>query len=594
MKINMRQVLALIFSAFSMGVQADVLDTTFGPSNTGILVVPIGDSGSGVANSVAIDSSGRIIEAGFAQVSTVNNIALMRTDINGNLDTSFGTSGVVTTLLGDQSGAFAVTTDSLGRIIITGFVVSSGVESLIVARYGVTGSLDATFGTGGVLTVSVGSAAMGNAIIIDGSGNILVAGEANISGALNALVIRVTSSGVLDSTFGTGGIVTQVVGNSSSLNSIAIDSSGNIVVAGISSTAMSNNFLGMRFTSSGSLDTTFNSTGYVTNAFMSSTVNAANAVAITSINGVLLAGVFSNSGANNIGMSQYTTAGALDSTFGSGGLLTDTLGMQSGINDGVFDTSGRLVAAISSDNHIAVGRYNSNGTVDGSFASTGKYALTIGSVDLAASLALQTDGKIVVAGTSDGSFALARLNSDTAESIHINNPVNGSTITTPSVTVSGTSSVASAQVQVLINGALFTTVTTDGSGNWNAGATPILNNGMNTIRANLIVSSTVVAAYVSQFTVNSSPVIVTTTPANQSTITTLTTPISGTSSLASTLVIVLVDSAYFAITTTDSFGNWSAGTSLSLALGTHTISASLISSAGSVFASCESIFTRSL
>ena len=82
-----------------------------------------------------------------ATTSGGTDFALARYDTRGNLDPSFGTGGIVVTDLGGVDAAQAVALQSDGRIVVGG----SSDGRFAFARYGVDGTLDSTFGSGGVV-----------------------------------------------------------------------------------------------------------------------------------------------------------------------------------------------------------------------------------------------------------------------------------------------------------------------------------------------------------------------------------------------------------------------------------------------------------
>lgn len=586
----------LFISCFS---RTAILDTTFGSNNTGTVITAIGDTGSAFVTDVAINNAGKIIIVGGALVQTVGNIALLQLNTDGSLDTTFGAnaSGIVTTLIGSQAFAQSVAIDASSNIIITGTAIISNVQNLFVARYTSSGILDTTFGTGGIVTFSVGNAVTGNAVIIDGSGNIVVGGVANINGQNNTLFLRFTSTGALDATFGSNGQSINLINYSNNITDIGIDSNGNIIGVGFTHNVTSNQFLVMRLTSAGVLDTTFDGVGWSSNKFSSSTNNTANAVVITASNNrPVLAGVYTdpNTGFNNIGISRYKNNGNLDTSFNSSGKVTALYGQSSQAQGVTLDAQGNIVISMTAiNNQIGVSRYTSTGTLDTTFGNSGSYFITFGNQNFASEVVIQpADGKIVVTGTADGNFAVARLNPSSSTLVKITTPANGSTVSARSIAVSGTSSIANSQVNVLINGTLFTTVPTDNSGNWSVSATSIMSNGSNVIKADLLLSGVVVASDKSKITVSATDTMATTIPANGASISPqTTTDISGTSNLSGANVLVLLDAMFFAKTTTNTFGNWDAGTTAALVSGTHTILATTTDTTGFVHALSHTTFT---
>ena len=168
---------------------------------------------------------------------------------------------------------------------------------------------------------------------------------------------------------------------------------------------------------SGSLDTTFNTTGKVTTA-IGAINDSALAVAIQS-DGKIVAAGYSYNGANyDFALVRYNTDGSLDTTFNTTGKVTTAIGAS---NDSAYviaiQSDGKIVAAGYSDNganyDFALVRYNTDGSLDTTFNTTGKVTTAIGaSNDYAYAVAIQSDGKIVAAGYSyngaNDDFALVR------------------------------------------------------------------------------------------------------------------------------------------------------------------------------------------
>jgi uncharacterized delta-60 repeat protein len=149
----------------------------------------------------------------------------------GDLDPSFGTGGKVTTDFGgDVQGEIVSTAiDSRGRIVAGGFsgdIHSRGYFTL--ARYLPDGSLDRSFGTGGIAVTGLEGTAF--SVAIDRVGRIVAAGSARGAPAGSDLAVaRYHSDGSPDTSFGTGGVVTTDFGGDEWARSVAIDSRGRIV-----------------------------------------------------------------------------------------------------------------------------------------------------------------------------------------------------------------------------------------------------------------------------------------------------------------------------------------------------------------------------
>ena len=112
------------------------------------------------------------------------DFALVRYNANGTLDTSFGKKGKVTTELGGDDYAFGVL-EREGKIYAVGRseLTPGGTDYFTVVRYTSTGALDTTFGSGGVMRLGYGAA---NGVTVDSVGRILVVGTGPSSGGVRA------------------------------------------------------------------------------------------------------------------------------------------------------------------------------------------------------------------------------------------------------------------------------------------------------------------------------------------------------------------------------------------------------------------------
>ena len=114
------------------------------------------------ADAVVIQPDGNNAVAGYTSTlynGTNYDFAVVRYTANGDLDATFGAGGIVTTPIGpgdDVARAIAIQPD--GKIVAAG-ASSNGVnDKFAVVRYTANGSLDATFGAGGIVTTPIGSA----------------------------------------------------------------------------------------------------------------------------------------------------------------------------------------------------------------------------------------------------------------------------------------------------------------------------------------------------------------------------------------------------------------------------------------------------
>ncbi len=184
----------------------------------------------------------------------------------GLLDPAFGGGdGIATASVGSFNFIDGMTQDAAGNVLVTGASISGGNFQSTLARYSPDGSLDTTFGGGDghVITALGTSSSSADDVLIDGNGNILVAGEGEDAGSQEHFALaRFTSAGVLDTSFGGGdGIATTVIGPSSDLaKAVVQDGAGRYVVAGESHNGHRYDVVLARYSADGILDAGFGGT----------------------------------------------------------------------------------------------------------------------------------------------------------------------------------------------------------------------------------------------------------------------------------------------------------------------------------------------
>ena len=401
---------------------AGSLDTTFGTG--GKVITPIGAT-SDMARAVAIQSGGQIVVAGMLSNTPGNKVALARYTSTGILDTTFGTAGSVTTSCGSTyEELYSIATQSDGKTVAVGSANYGGTSGILLIRYNANGTLDTGFGTGGIVTTSIGTSSnYGRAVILQSDGRIVVGGYAYGTSSYDFALVRYNSDGSLDTTFGTGGVVLTDVGTSSDYAySMAVGADGKIVLAGASSNNTYYDLAVVRYNSDGSLDTTFGSEGKVITSVGTSS-DYAYSVAVQSDGKVVAAGYASVNSYADFALVRYNVDGTLDTTFGGTGKITTAVATNSDMAYAVaVQSDGKIVAAgyaygAANNNDFALVRYNADGSLDTTFGTGGKVITPIGtSSDYGRAIALQPDGRIVVAGyagsTTSDNIALARYNTD--------------------------------------------------------------------------------------------------------------------------------------------------------------------------------------
>ncbi len=289
------------------------LDPNFGTD--GEVITSIG-TGNDEAHALAIQPlDGKIVVAGWSEQNGTHDIALVRYNSNGVVDTGFGTNGVVTTFIGsgdDEAEAVAIQSD--GKIVVAGRT-QQGTFDIALVRYNSNGVVDTGFGTNGVVTTFIGSGDdEAKAVAIQSDGKIVVAGRSEQSGSFDFVVVRYNPDGSLDNSgFGINGkVTTPVGGNDDGAESIAIQSDNKVVVAGHSLIAGTDDIALVRYNINGGQDTSFGNGGFVTTSVGVSN-DEAYGVALQSDGKIVVAGRSEQSGTSDIALARY------EATSGSSG-----------------------------------------------------------------------------------------------------------------------------------------------------------------------------------------------------------------------------------------------------------------------------------
>jgi len=503
-----KKFLLFVFSLvnfYNSSATIEYLDTTFGSNYNGTVSTVIGTTSQ--VNGITT-SNGQLLVAGTTTINGIQNAVVVRYNSNGTLDTTFGSTGIITFLSGTSSTGNAVVVDTSNRIVVAG---SSSSTKILLARFNTNGSPDLTFGTGGIATFTISSntGTTTNGAVIDANGKIVVCGTTILSGKNNLFAARFNTNGSIDTTFNTTGFKTLTASTGYTANSVKIDLNAKIVLGGSAQTSSTtSNFLVARLNTNGTVDTTFGTSGVTTTTISGATVSVIKSIAIDSSDRVVVGGSSGSSTATNFTVGRYKTTGVLDTTFGTNvnGIQITPIGSNSQANAVAIDLNGQIVGSGFSGTENVTVRYNVNGSLDTTFGFGGIFTNQIGTSSQINSIVIQpTDGRIVSGGndnsTGSAQFSLQRYNKNNTDFINVNSIVANSNVNTKIPVISGISSGVNATVQVYINGTLFNTVSTDGLGNWDAGNTNVLPIGNNVVKTVLLSGSNVIVSEAIQFNV---------------------------------------------------------------------------------------------
>jgi uncharacterized delta-60 repeat protein len=319
-------------------------DTTFGTG--GLAFYDFNDHLNDELHAIVRMSDGRYVACGqINSVATGIDFLVARFAANASLDTSFDFSGFAeTTFLTSGSGAQmidvcnAVAVQSDGKVVTAGYTQETGPEHVAVIRYNADGSLDGNFGSGGKLDInaSVGPTvdSSAQALLIQPDGKLLVAGNAEGASNSDFLVLRLNTDGSLDQTFGDHGIARNSIGGFDVANAMVLQPDGRIVLAGQSDS----DFALARYTANGALDSTFG-TGGVVKTPIGPGFDVAYGLTLMPWGRLVAVGsarISTSAQGTVVAAVAYNTDGSLDTYFGEGGIRMQRVAGTTGAPDEIL------------------------------------------------------------------------------------------------------------------------------------------------------------------------------------------------------------------------------------------------------------------
>ena len=386
--------------------QAGDLDPSFG--GDGIVATNFTADGDFIWD-IEIQADGKIVGGGGSAGG--RHFALARYDTDGALDDTFSGDGkVVTGMTGGQDVIHAVAIQDDLKIVVAGQVGGSGGRYGLV-RYLPDGTLDDTFGGDGrVMTNLTDRWDHAWGLVIQPDGMILAVGASGIQGGAFSAV-RYHPNGTRDTTFGGDGrVVTNFTGGDDWAWSVALQTDGKIVVAGIAYITNTNRSVALvRYNTNGSLDPGFGIGGKVRMNPTSGWDDASGVVIQAADGKIVTAGAVGGSGGRLLVL-RLNGDGSPDTTFSDdGNQRTNFTSRDDFAWDVALQEDGKIVAAGSAglgggEGRIAVARYGSTGALDPTFGGDGKVLTNVTpTADVATGVAVQSDGSIVVGGEIGGS-----------------------------------------------------------------------------------------------------------------------------------------------------------------------------------------------
>jgi uncharacterized delta-60 repeat protein len=154
------------------------LDTSFGNSGKVIQSISTGSS-IDYGQSLAIQPDGKILLGGHCSNGSNNDFCIARFNSNGTLDNSFGNSGKVIQDIDSDDYGNSLVIQPDGKILLGGYCDDGVNINFCIARFNSDGNLDTSFGTSGkVIQPIIGSFVnFGNSLAIQLDGKILLGGS---------------------------------------------------------------------------------------------------------------------------------------------------------------------------------------------------------------------------------------------------------------------------------------------------------------------------------------------------------------------------------------------------------------------------------
>lgn len=343
LEVNDMQVRAagqLLLSGSILGVPslvqltpAGALDASFG--NSGVETISLNAAGDFYLSSLQVMPDERLVLAGARRSAPGDTYKAMVVRLleDATPDPSFSSDGWAE-LPGAENRRYnegEVKLHSDGRIFIAGAIddLSNNFRQLVsgfyVACFSATGMLDASFGTGGLVQYDAASNMLLGGLQLQADGKLLLAGAYRSAADYEFGVYRLLSNGQPDATFGTNGFVHQNASNGFDYGFAALrQSTGQYVVVGGGIVQHQYSLTMRRMTATGLPDNSFGGTGTVQRKLgAGQEIDESNlfaAVASTSGNQPVVAGFFNNGQLASAMLARYSSTGQLDAGFGLGGI----------------------------------------------------------------------------------------------------------------------------------------------------------------------------------------------------------------------------------------------------------------------------------
>ena len=406
--------IALLASATTGMAQAGTLDQTFGTD--GYVTFYFGSENTFPVNALVYPNGQLLVVTSIYDQSA--DIALERYSADGILDASFGDAGVMTIDVNDGSADRPRDAVLLpdGKILIVGRIDGS----ILLMRLEPDGSFDTSFDTDGWMTLDLAADEQMGGFALRPTGEFVISSTVDLDvGYGYGKVTQYTPDGTLDAAFGTNGVLTIDVEigateTTEMLFDIALASNGDAYVLGTAFFLANGNddLYVFRVTPSGTLDPAFDGVGYRLLP-IGTERDLYGPIAVTPNDQVLVAGSTGGAGVvDDPFIAKLNADGSFDPAFGSAGVQIMTSINSQVVSDLLIEPNGQIVLSGESSNgsgtDMLIARLNADGSFDTGFGTDGITRTLIGSAagwESGGALVLAVDGNYIMTGVTGTSFA---------------------------------------------------------------------------------------------------------------------------------------------------------------------------------------------
>lgn len=387
---QLTSMLTLLFLCTYVNAQVGGLDVSFNNPN-GYAINPQSATGDDFGNSIAVQSDGKVLAA---IVVPEEYFKVVRYNLDGTLDGSFGASGVVTVRQNPIKTAqsYAIALQSDGKIIVGGNTWTDDNNDFALVRLKTDGVVDSSFGTDGWVYTPVSPITVYpfgddkiRKIVVLPDNSIIAAGYAYNGTDDDFAIAKYDANGALVMGFGTNGKINLDVNNNDYVTGLGVTSTGKIVVVGNSNTSTNTDITVAQFTAAGVIDPAFN-TGHVFTTGITGN-HEAYGLAIQSNDYIVITGLTPPNSAKDVYVARIKPDGTLDTNFGGTGELYINYGSGISNDEGhsvVVQSDGKiLIAGITdvvtppSKYDVLLIRLNADGSFDTGFDTDGKAITSI-------------------------------------------------------------------------------------------------------------------------------------------------------------------------------------------------------------------------